>query len=130
MRIQKLKIIPCALFTLFLWANYHIGFKTHYHFRPDGRMVVHYHPCQNDNKENKPIPSHTHSPCEYFLLDVVFKTLSFFLPIIFLLWEGRHEIRSPLQTPKYHFESVIPPPPQGRGPPFLSHRGDQPATLG
>jgi hypothetical protein len=81
-KIQQL-IILLTLLSL-IWANFNVFYFTHSHVDENGRIIVHAHPYQKEDRKSHNAPNHTHSKSEFTLLALIYQVLSLF--ILYLLF--------------------------------------------
>lgn len=85
---KPVRLIFSGIFlTITLALVYNNAFFTHTHKLPDGTIVQHAHPYQNNSDSQSPFKTHHHTSFEFLLLD----NLGVFLVVaglVFLLFES------------------------------------------
>lgn len=80
---SKIKLLIVILIILSLsWTSFNLVYFSHFHIDETGKIIVHAHPYQEKDNQNKSAPTHTHSKKEFTLLALIYNVLSFFTILI------------------------------------------------
>ena len=120
--INKIKILIVILTILSLsWTSFNLFYFTHFHIDKTGKIIVHSHPYQKEDNQNKSAPTHTHSKNEFTLLALIYNVLSFFTILIislFFLLNFKTNLKSYIflqwNPTDYFFKNIL-----RRGPPSM-----------
>lgn len=97
------KIIGIILIVSAMLSIYNLGFNGHYHKMPNGAMVMHYHPYNdNSTNTNTPFKKHTHSEVDFFQVMMNNITITL-LPVLLLILSALLEFKKI----KYYLPNIL-----------------------
>ena len=119
---NKTKFLIVILIILALsWTSFNNFYFSHIHIDETGKVIVHAHPYQKEDNQNKSAPTHTHSKNEFTLLALIYNVLSFFTILIiglFFLLKFKTNLKSYIslqwKPTDYFFKNIL-----RRGPPSM-----------